>query len=405
MKRIFIIGLLFLYAFTLYSQSNIRYYFKTLDIQDGLLQNTVNAILQDKQGFMWFGTKDGLNRFDGLSFRIFKKENSALGNNFITALHEDKEGNIWVGTDAGVYVYNPLLEDFTVFDRVSDTGDMISRAVTRIESDEDSDIWISVDYQGLFHFDRVQDRLINCLHRDKRKNQLANVTRFWFEEKLCWVSLYDDNLYYTKDNFKTLFPFQDSEGKEPFKDDIINTWIMGPHNCWYIGSSNGLTEINLTTGRVRRLLNYYVRDLGFKSDKELWVGTESGLYIYDLEKGEIAHLTVSNGNDSYALADNAIYSICRDNEGGMWIGSYFGGVNYYPRQWTYFEKFYPRDDIKNFGRRVREFCESNDGTVWIGTEDKGLFHFYPESGKIEKFSHPAIYQNVHGLCLDGDDLW
>ena len=58
------------------------------------------------------------------------------------------------------------------------------------------------------------------------------------------------------------------------------------------------------------------------------------------KKGEIAHLTVSNGNDSYALADNAIYSICRDNEGGMWIGSYFGGVNYYPRQWTYFEKFY-----------------------------------------------------------------
>lgn len=95
-------------------------------------------------------------------------------------------------------MYNPLLEDFTVFDRVSDTGDMISRAVTRIESDEDSDIWISVDYQGLFHFDRVQDRLINCLHRDKRKNQLTNVTRFWFEEKLCWVSLYDDNLYYTK---------------------------------------------------------------------------------------------------------------------------------------------------------------------------------------------------------------
>lgn len=74
----------------------------------------------------------------------------------------------------------------------------------------------------------------------------------------------------------------------------------------------------------------------------------------------------------------------------MWIGSYFGGVNYYPRQWTYFEKFYPRDDIKNFGRRVREFCESNDGTVWIGTEDKGLFHFYPESGKIEN-SHILLF--------------
>ena len=373
----------------------------------------IYCFFEDEQHRIWMGSRTGgiyvavpeAGKFRIYHFKHNEKDKNSLSSDAIFSICQDTKGNIWVGTDAGVYVYNPLLEDFTVFDRVSDTGDMISRAVTRIESDEDSDIWISVDYQGLFHFDRVQDRLINCLHRDKRKNQLANVTRFWFEEKLCWVSLYDDNLYYTKDNFKTLFPFQDSEGKEPFKDDIINTWIMGPHNCWYIGSSNGLTEINLTTGRVRRLLNYYVRDLGFKSDKELWVGTESGLYIYDLEKGEIAHLTVSNGNDSYALADNAIYSICRDNEGGMWIGSYFGGVNYYPRQWTYFEKFYPRDDIKNFGRRVREFCESNDGTVWIGTEDKGLFHFYPESGKIEKFSHPSIYQNVHGLCLDGDDLW
>ena len=105
MKRPWVFNLVFylyfLCVFTLHAQSNIHYYFKTLDIKDGLSQNTVNAILQDKQGFMWFGTKDGLNRFDGLSFRIFKKEESDLGNNFITALHEDKAGNIWVGTDAG----------------------------------------------------------------------------------------------------------------------------------------------------------------------------------------------------------------------------------------------------------------------------------------------------------------
>ncbi|MGG6546965.1 UNVERIFIED_CONTAM: histidine kinase, partial [Prevotella sp. 15_C9] len=79
--------------------------------------------------------------------------------------------------------------------------------------------------------------------------------------------------------------------------------------------------------------------------------------------------------------------------------------NYCPYQWTYFEKFYPRDNLRHFGRRVREICESNDGTLWIGTEDKGLFNYNPENGKIEPFEHPAIYQNVHGLCLDGDDLW
>ena len=110
---------------------NPYYYFRTLDIKDGLSHNTVNTILQDRQGFMWFGTKDGLNQYDGLVFRTFQKENSSLGNNFITALHEDAEGNIWVGTDTGVYIYNPRLEKFTPFDiPIEGTGETISRTIT-----------------------------------------------------------------------------------------------------------------------------------------------------------------------------------------------------------------------------------------------------------------------------------
>ena len=69
--------------------------------------DTVYQILQDRKGFMWFGTKDGLNRYDGLSFRVYKKENSSLGRNFITALYEDRRGNIWIGTDGGVFIYDP----------------------------------------------------------------------------------------------------------------------------------------------------------------------------------------------------------------------------------------------------------------------------------------------------------
>ena len=89
----------------------------------------------------------------------------------------------------------------------------------------------------------------------------------------------------------------------------------------------------------------------------------------------------------------------------MWIGSYFGGVNYYPHQYTYFEKYYPRDDMRYLGHRIREFCGSNDGTIWFGTEDKGLFHFNPADGTVTPFHHPALYHNIHGLCIDGDYLW
>lgn len=396
------IYLCILAALPLHAQNNVHYYFRTLDIRNGLSQNTVYQILQDRNGFMWFGTKDGLNRYDGMSFRVYKKENSGLGKNFITALYEDREGNIWIGTDGGVFIYNPVQDSFTAFNQTSEGGIRIRDFVTMISSDEKGNIWISVENQGLFCYKYGEHELLNYLHDPG----LANVTRFWLNGKTCWLALYADNLYYTKDNFETpLQPYKDANGNEIFKGDIINWQVNGPHNCIYIASVNGLTEINLTTGKTRRLLETYVRALQFKSDDELWVGTESGLYIYNLTNDKVTHLTVPNQDDSYALSDNAIYSLCRDKENGIWIGSYFGGVNYYPHQWTYFEKFYPRDDLKQLGRRVREICESNDGTLWVGTEDKGLFNYNPESGKIEPFEHPSIYKNVHGLCLDGDDLW
>lgn len=102
---------------------NEHYYFKNLSSQNGLSQNTVSAILQDSKGFMWFGTKDGLDRYDGVSFRHFKYDRNnprSLGNNFVTSLYEDIEGNIWVGTDVGVYIYYPEKDTFRHFVEQSD---------------------------------------------------------------------------------------------------------------------------------------------------------------------------------------------------------------------------------------------------------------------------------------------
>lgn len=165
---------------------NPYYYFRTLDIKDGLSHNTVNTILQDRQGFMWFGTKDGLNQYDGLVFRTFQKENSSLGNNFITALHEDAEGNIWVGTDTGVYIYNPRLEKFTPFDiPIEGTGETISRTITWIDSDPQKDVWISSDSQGLFHYDIKKNSLKE--YSAKIGKGALNITRFWFGDNELWV--------------------------------------------------------------------------------------------------------------------------------------------------------------------------------------------------------------------------
>lgn len=384
------------------AENSIQYYFKTLDVRDGLSQNTVFQILQDRMGFMWFGTREGLNRYDGLSFRVYKKENSALGRNFITALHEDEQGYIWVGTDDGLYIYNPVLDSFRKFDLFSDKNTCIMNYITQIEADDEHNIWIASEEQGLFCYQPGSGLLRHCLDTSGK----PNINRFWFRGNVCWVNFYTDNLYYTTKDFKQpLQVFKDADGNETFNGDIVNWELEGSHNCIYVASTNGLIEMNFTSGKTRRLLDAYVRVLQFKSADELWVGTENGLYIYHPSSGAFTHLNAPDQDDSYALADNAIYSLCCDRENGMWIGSYFGGINYHAHQRTYFEKIYPHGELSYLGRRVREICEGNDGTLWVGTEDKGLFNFDPRSGRITPFRHPAIYRNVHGLCLDGDELW
>ena len=379
------------------------YYFRTLDTKSGLSHSTVNVLLQDCRGFMWMGTKDGLNRYDGLSFRVFHKENSGLGNNSVTALHEDGDGNIWVGTDAGIYIYSPGREDFSYFDKIpSGMDSRINRSVTCIASDGQGNVWMTADGEGLFCYDKKLDSLKTCI--DYAEESLPNITHFWLDEDGVWIGSYEDNLYLYEEK-SGIKGFRDNEGREPFRGKIINAAAKGMHNCLYVAASDGLWEINLTTRKVRNLLKGYVRSVCLRTDTELWAGTEQGLYIYDLQKDTCIHLTTSVSDDRYALSDNAIYSVFKDKEGGMWIGSYFGGVNYYPCQYTYFEKYYPHDGMLYMGRRVREFCADSDGMIWIGTEDKGLFHFNPSDGSLEPFTHPDLYHNIHGLCLDGNSLW
>lgn len=391
-----------------------HYYFKNLSIRNGLSQNTVNAILQDRKGFMWLGTKDGLNRYDGLSFRKFKHDAAnprSIGNSFITSLYEDFNGNIWVGTDAGVYIYYPEKEAFEEFDCQSLEKTRIERSVSMIAGDKQGRVWIAVEAQGMFCYDARQKLLRNY----PLSEISSNIKCFTFDSGgTLWLGFYGDGLYYSKDNLATVHPYGSPEdGKREFEGGVITKIVQGNYNCLYIGSvKEGVSELNLTSGQVRNLLaidesgeSIFCRDLLPYSDNELWIGTESGIYIYNLRTEQFIHLRASL-YDSYSLSDNAIYALYKDREEGLWIGSYFGGVDYYPRQYTYFAKYYPKNIANSLhGKRVREFCRADDGTLWIGTEDGGLNHFNPKTKEFHFFEPSAGFTNIHGLCMDGSHLW
>lgn len=394
-----------------------HYYFKNLSVQNGLSQNTVNAILQDKQGFMWFGTKDGLNRYDGLTFRKFKHDGRnarSIGNNFITALYEDEQGNIWIGTDVGLYIYYPEKDSFEHFLEQSMENTKIEHTVTAISGDNQGCVWVAVESQGLFCYDVKKKQLQN--HTLKNFPFLTtNVQTFVFDNSgTLWIGCYGDGLFYSKDRLKTLHPYSSPvDNKETYANDVVTTIVKGAYNCLYIGSlKGGVRELNLTSSKLHDLLlvdgygeSVFCRKLLVASDNELWIGSESGLYIYNLRTGKYVHLR-SSLNDPYSLSDNAIYSLCKDREGGVWIGSYFGGVNYYPRFYTNFEKYYPKGTENGLhGKRVREFCQDKQGFLWIGTEDGGLNRFNPRTKTFSFFTPSNAFTNVHGLCLVDDYLW
>ncbi|MDR0893655.1 MAG: response regulator [Mediterranea sp.] len=412
MKRLILPLLLLILLFGISSRAAERQYaFRTLDSNSGLSQNSVNAILQDRQGFMWFGTKDGLDRYDGLRFHHFLKENGTLGNNYITALHEDRQGVIWIGTDDGLYLYSPLTETARRFDLLSDRGTQIENTINTLTGDRDGGVWIGVQGQGIFYYNPKSKQLVHRATGRGGELKYNGLERLCFDaDNVCWIDPHDGQLYSSRDNLATLTPFFTDKEHPAWNGAYSNELLAGPYNCLYQATIDGLQEINLTHHTVRTLLStdeqgdaIYIRELTLCGN-ELWAGTEQGIYIYHLGTGQVTHLR-SIGGDPYSLSDNAIYTIYKDREEGVWIGSYFGGVNYCPAEYTYFNKIYPRTDDAEMGKRVREFCPAPDGTLWIGTEDKGLVHYNPTDGQLQAFRSPDIFHNVHGLCMDGRYLW
>ncbi|MCC8133763.1 MAG: hypothetical protein LIP04_09490 [Tannerellaceae bacterium] len=141
-----------------------------------------------------------------------------------------------------------------------------------------------------------------------------------------------------------------------------------------------------------------------------WIGSESGVYIYNILKRTATHLTKSLTNE-YTIGDNAIYSIFKDREGGMWVGTFFGGLSYLPNEYISFNRFIGgKTHPDMLGNAVREICPDDYGNLWIGTEDNGINRYNLATGGITNFSyrnkhHPLSATNIHGLMADGNRLW
>ncbi|WP_207531854.1 hybrid sensor histidine kinase/response regulator transcription factor [Desertivirga arenae] len=380
--------------------------FKHYQIENGLSYNSVLCSMQDKKGFMWFGTKNGLNRFDGYTFKIYQRDptnQAALGDNIIYSLFEDKNGILWIGTHSGLYNFDPATEKFTL---VEGTRNYIIR---EIKGDAKAHVWFIASL--ILTSYNTSTRQVHFY--DKEASDATSIgsidqDKIWFSTKNGYIRSFNFRKNYTESyNISTI--------QHGSNDLFIEKMYSAASNLFLVSTAaQGIKIFNTANKSFQDILPrdengsaIHARDILYMGGDTYWFGSEAGVFIFDLKNRSYKKLR-HYYNDPYSLSDNSVYALTKDREGGVWVGTYFGGINYYPRQYNSFHNFFNKGAASELkGKAVRELAEDKYGNLWVGTEDEGLNRLSPDDHTFTHYLSATTvpFTNIHGLLADGDQLW
>ena len=381
--------------------------FRHYQVESGLSYNSVLCSMQDKKGFMWFGTKNGLNRFDGYTFKIYQNSQgnkNSIGDNVVYSLYEDSNEILWIGTHNGLYGFDPGTEKFTL---VPGTGNYI---VTNVKGGPNNMVWfVASTILSCYNVSSQEVKFFNKEAPDATSVGLVYRDKVWFSTTNGYVKSLD----FKKSATESFNVSNNPSGVA--SDCFIEKLYYAGNNTFLVSTAaQGVKLFDIQKKAYHDILCtdekgsvIHARDILHVSADTYWFGTESGVFIYDLKNRSYKRLR-HHFNDPYSLSDNAVYTLVKDREGGIWVGTYFGGLNYYPKQHNSFYNFFHKGEPAGLkGKAVRELVEDKFGNLWVGTEDEGLNKLNP---KTDVFSHFTSakgfkYTNVHGLLADNDQLW
>ena len=402
--------------------------FTHLTSEQGLSFDMVRCILQDSQGFMWFGTDDGLNKYDGYTFTIYRHHRSvpdSLSEDTIYALYEDSAGTLWIGTpsgldsftgegrrfihhpaigeevraiyedaagtlwigttSAGLYEYDRAADQFTQY--MPDPTDPYSLSddeVSAIYEDSSGTLWVGTTGGGLNRFDRVTGRFTHYRRDPANPHSLSHdrVTAIYEDRSgVLWVG--------TGSDYEA-----EVGGLNAFEEGAFTHYLRDPHN-------------------LHSLSNNHVKAIYQAQDGALWIGTEDGLNVFDRATGVFVSYH-HDPLDPHSLSDSHVTAIYQDRSGSLWLGTDSHGINKYTRVKERFRRFQhdPLDTNSLSDGSVGALWEDNTGVLWIGVPDEGLDRLDRVTNQFVHYSHDPDdpqslgHDNVRALYQDHEGvLW
>lgn len=390
--------------------------FDHLNIEQGLSQSSIHVIFQDSRGFMWFGTQDGLNRFDGYAIEVYKPDPDRpdyLSDRWITAIVEDADGYLWIGTrQGGLNRFDPRLETFVHY--MHDENDPTSLSddhINMLYRDQANNVWVGTS-AGLDRFDKTAGNFKHYLTAPSDEPYAAYVdkvtTMFQDSRGQYWLGTADTGLKKFDPINNTVTSYRSiQESPNTLSSDYVTAIVEGSFQTLWVGTRNGLNRFNPTTGRFDRFLragttpqdiqpdnrppnpsslvldnrstsslsSNSINALKVDSTGNLWVGTANGLNRYAPGNGFVQYFY--DPSYSKGLSENNVISFFEDRSGILWIGTHGGGVNIYDRQRDQFAYYRhnPRDTNSLPDNFINGIYVDSQGDAWIGTQSTGVNRF------------------------------